>query len=256
MSYKRIKSFQGILNREDFNYISDEDNIEALKRILSRWSLIDEAEIKVIIAKINSYVRALDSFYRWTKSSIPEIREGCVKARTELLRIISLLEKNKERREKIKQQHLKKFFKNFLYGLSRILIGVKVMFDPDLVGSTTVTKEQIANYILDKEEGLGRRYRFNKLGPHNFVSTLSNLTMQEIIAVERLLKNPPRSQVRTANGWLDIGASRCPVRILIQPRKIGKSKAYFLFRKTVSGHRDYQQTMNNVNPEDVSFPTL
>src|SRR3989344_7651402 len=113
--------------------------------------------------------------------------------------------------EEVKQHTLKKFFKNFTHGLNRLLIGIRIMFDPDIVGNTSITREQLVNFILNKEEGLGRKYEFNTIGKNSFVSSIYNLNNKELIAAEKMLSNPRIKVSRFGGGrkieWKSLGES-------------------------------------------------
>lgn len=253
MSYKKLKNFQAILNREDFNYISNNYNIKELKILVLLIPTILESDIRPVNSKIKIYLRNLDSFYNWTRNSIPEIREGCLISRTELLRFIGLFEEELDRRKTVGYHQLKKFFKKFISGLNKLLIGIGIMFDPDIVGNTTVTREQLASYILDKKEGLGRKYEFNTLGKESFVNMLSALDNKELIATEKMLVNPQIRKYHTGGAgfgdWRVLGESRDPVRILLKRKRV-----YFLFRVT-SGHETYDR-IARIPPTKFKFSSL
>lgn len=251
MSYKKLKNFQEIFNREDFSYISNENNIKNIESWVLSIPTMDDSEVNELTRKLKYYLRSLESFYFWTKNTIPEIQEGIMKSRKELLRITELIKEPYERRSLIRWGSLKKFLKTFLHGLNKLLIGIRVMFDSDLVGNTTITNEQLSNYILDDKEGLGRKYEFNTQGNNAFVPILNSLDRKELIATEKLLERAPKNQVRVVHKWKDFGISRYPVRILIEPRRGRKDRVYFLFKVT-TGHRAYEDLVR-IPPEKLKF---
>lgn len=253
MSYKKLKNFKEIINRADFNYISNEHNINRISEIISRLAVPDGKEDSYI-SLLGQFLGNLDSFYIWINGkAVPDIKEGHSFCREQLERGISILRmRDLNKRRSISKGYIKKFNKMFLYGMSRILEGLRIAFDPNIVSSTSIEKGQLANYILDKVEGLGRKYLFNTAGPDSFVSGLSGLTKEEVVVTQRLLSTLPNSQVRRERGWIDVGIKNSPVRILIKPSTFGNDQVCFLFRNNDRGKARYRAKLD-VPPKKAQF---
>ena len=156
------------------------------------------------------------------------------------------MEKVYLKRKNISRGYCKKFNEMFLYGLKKFELGVQLVFHPNVLGSTNITKDQIIRYFFNKEIGLGKKFLYNKRGKHAFANKVSALNREELVVLLRLLVMPNSNQIRTYNGWIDIGISQAPVRVLIASR----DKVYFLYK--INEHRDYQAQLL-VSPDKVTF---
>lgn len=251
MGYKNLRNFQTILNRKDFSYISDHKKIKDVEEIiLCRISNPDGIE-SIHIKFLEEFLENLTLFYdSITGHNILGIKRGYLIVFKELQRCIELFSEQEFKRKSISREYCKKFNKTFLYGLSKLLDGIRAAFDPDILSSTKIDREQFIRYILDKVEGLGKKFLFNKTGRHAFVNKISVLNMPELIVTSRLLVRPSGNQVRTFNGWRDLGLGHAPVRILSEHRCLRKDKIYFLYR--LNEHDTYAAQLR-ISPDKVAF---
>jgi len=160
-----------------------------------------------------------------------------------------MLQLDRMKRAGMSGNYRKKFQRLFLHSLNMLLSGIRIVFDPDSMTGSNITQEQIALYILDKKEGLGRKYVFNSKGRYAFANRLKDMSRQELLAIERLLLHPERQTRASNTGWLEFGRGQSP-RILAQRNVLGKSAAFYLFK--VAEHRDYENQLNLL-PSKASF---
>ncbi|MBW2988275.1 hypothetical protein DRJ48_04025 [Candidatus Woesearchaeota archaeon] len=251
MYYKGLINFQIIFKRDDFNHISNPNIIEAIKQVISFCLISPDKREKEHAAQLSVYIQYLTSFYNWIEGrNIPDIHHGYTVIVEVLKRCIWLFSLPEPKRTTISRGYAKKFSKTFQYGLARMLSGIRAAFDPDLVGHTRIERDQLIRYIFDNKEGLGRGFLFNMLGRFAFVKRVSQLPIQEIEVTERLLIRPSGNQIRRINGWLDLGVSGCPVRVLAVPSTFGRDRVYFLFR--ANEHPAYQAHLQ-LSPKSVPF---
>ena len=253
MAYKNLKNFKHIFGRGDFNYIGDLGHIGVITEILLYHLAVPDGKESTYIGLLEEYVKNLDSFCIWVKGSIiPYIQEGYIISKRELARAISILKSPENKRTSISGGYLRKFKKSFLYGLSRLLEGIRLAFDPSLIPATNIDRGQLVRYFFDKKEGLGNRFLFNKQGNQSVANKLNSLNRDELIKTIKLLLK--QSQVRTTrNGWIDLGSKATPIRILLIKHKLlgfGRDIVCFIFR--LAEHRDYDEQLN-VPPQKVRF---
>lgn len=253
MSYKNLKNFQVIFNREDFNYISDHKKIKEIEEIIFCILNPDNRE-SIHIKSLEEFLENLTTFYNSVAGhNIPNIKRGYLIVFEELQKCIKLFSEPELKRRSISRGYCKKFNKNFLYGLSKLLDGIRAAFDSDIISSTEINRNQYIRYILDNVEGLSKYFLFNKAGRHAFSNKIGGLNKQELIVTARLLIRPPSNQVRTFNGWRDLGLGHTPVRILSVHSSFGKSKVYFLYR--LNEHDAYEAQLKK-SPEKEVFSAV
>ena len=248
MSYVKLELFAPIFDREDFSYISNLRNIKRISEtLLYKIPYPDGNEKKLHIPLVQDYYNNFMSFCGWIDAdSVPDIRNGFFVCREELLRGVNLLGMEQSKRIVLqKGGYVKKFNKNFLYGLNRIYNGIKTAFDPKIKTKTNITNEQLIRFFLDKNVGLGRTYLFNTNGEHAFVNKLNGLSRKYLFIVLRLLIDPPVNRTRSVNGWFDVGQAESHIRILIKTTYFGfgKDEVAFLFL-TKSDHVEYQKIVS------------
>ncbi|MEK6892398.1 MAG: hypothetical protein AABX25_04385 [Nanoarchaeota archaeon] len=244
MTYKELKNFQEIFGRKDFSFISEPVNIGEISEIILTKLANPDGNDEYYISKLNLFMNNSSSFFNWLGGAvIDEIKEGYTAIQQILSQIIGLFKQPPDKLAAIGRGYFRKFNKTFLYGLSRIMKGIRTVFNPELVSATNIDRNQLERFIIDKREGLGDRYVFNTTGNHAFIRKLKLLNKAELIVAERLLLNPQKAR-RTRNGWIDFGEKRAPVRILVKPRTLLKDEVYFLFR--ISEHKDYDQRLNSI----------
>lgn len=235
MSYKKLQNLRYIFNRADYDYLSDNNKIKIL-RLRLEYNLYSPTSLdSVYKSDIKDYLNALESFCGWLNSA--PITAGSAFCKEQLQEILKLFEQSTEVRILLASRG-KKLFKNLCTGLSIILDGVRLSFDPNNIGSTNITEDQIIKYIQDGNEGLGRKYRFNTAGKYAFANKISQLSKQELIVTMRLLMRPSGNQIRTINKWKDLGIGGSIIRILVEPHTFKKDKAFYLFR--LNEHDAYQ----------------
>ena len=246
MSYKNLGNFKEIIQRDDFSYVCDESNIHQIKNIMLNKIYFPDGREITYVEQLKEFLTYLDSFCGWIGNGIPDINNGSALCREILARCVNLLEASESKRTFIRQRHVKRLNKLFLYGLSKILDGIRAAFDPAVITSTNIKKEQLARYFLDKTEGLGNRFVFNRAGRDGSANKLNSLEMPELIATEELLLNLPK-QRRTRNGWIDYGARQDSVRVLVIPNKsfglFGKDLVVSIFR-TNPEHKAYERQLD------------
>jgi len=251
MGYKNLKNFQNIFNRADFNYISNLQTIERIGEIITISISARDKRESEHVKELKDYITNLNSFYQSiAAANVPNLNEGYNLIVEELQKVIRLFSEIIFKRESISKGHLRKMKKTFLYGLSRLLDGIRAAFDPDIISSTRIDNQQFIKFILDDTEGIGKYFTFNEVGKDSFIKKLPTLNQQELIVTARLLTRPSANQVRTINGWRDLGLAHAPVRILSKPAKFGKARVYYLYRS--NEHTQYQSKLD-ASPERAIF---
>ncbi len=250
--YCQLQNFRAIFNRGDFNYIADAGIISRITRVVGSLTNPKESN-KTSAYELKIFLKNLDSFYDWLNSGVGVFNKGHKAAEKALVTAIAICEAPPERRLKISRSYLRKLNRNFLYGLSKLVVGIRKSFGVDELAKTNINAVQIANYIISKDEGLAKKFLLNHIGNHGFVNKLDCMPKQELIVVMRLLLRPSANQVRTFNGWCDLGLGHAQVRILTQKHTFGKMRVYFLFR--LSEHRDYERQLA-VPPDRTRFSWL
>ena len=240
MSYKSLKNFSKILNRQDFEIISDEANIKSIILIIkNKTSDPDGNEIEYI-NNINIYNKNLISFYKWlspiTKGN-KDLDQGFNLCYEVLSRASKLLQENELKRKSISNNYLRKFNKQFLKGLNRILQGIRISFDPLLLGNTRMQERQIVNFILDENEGFGRYYGFNSKGAFAFYKRIETFDRPDLILINSKLSRGPDRKIR---GWLDYGERNEKIRILAKKGFLGKVQIFFLYHNQGSEKKSYE----------------
>lgn len=244
MTYKNLKNFQKIFSRADFNYVSEHVNIYEISELILLHASYPDGKEQDYIFKLESFLNNMASFINWINGKkIKNIENGYHFSEQILSQVLRILKQPDFKRTAISGAYLKKFNKVFLYGLSAILKGIRTAFNPDVVSSTRINEDQLRRYILDKIEGLGKKYLFNTTGRDAFVNKIGSLNRYQLIIVERLLFTLPSSQLRKYNNWLDLGLGNTPVRILIRPRSLRKDEVYFLFM--AKEHSNYTWHLNS-----------
>jgi len=243
-------NFKHILQRADFDYIIDENNIDRVVQIVME-SLAVQEDTRKLQELIFDYMNQLMSFYFWLNArDVPDITIGFESAREKLAQVHGLLKEDIAKRRSISRNILKGLRDDFLYGISRLYKGLKTVFDPDLVTESNITKEQLVRYFLDEKEGLRGKFSFNKTGKYAFANRLDELTKEELVVSERLLLRPSDGQVRTYHHWTDLGTGRGLVRVLMHDSMFGRKKVFFVYRN--SEHPDYEAQLR-IPPDKVSF---
>lgn len=257
MSYKNLRNFGSIINRKDFDYVSDLTRINQIIEIILYRLTVPDGKESYYIKLIKEYLENLESFYSWINGdNITYLKEGYYFCQQELARMANILimpETELYKRRGISKGYLRKFNKLFLYGLSMVLKGIREAFTPALVSSTGIDQKQLAKYMIDEVEGIGTKFLFNTNGKYAAAKKLNGLTKQELIVAERLLSELIHART-TKTGWIDLGEKRLPVRILLVNNKklgiFGRDIVAFIFR--VGEHHDYEKQLK-MHPDKSSF---
>ncbi len=257
MSYKNLRNFKDIFNRDDFNYICDNARISGVSEIFLYRIAMPDGKESAYIKLLENFLINLDYFYMWLSGDkIPDIAGGYSICKEELVRSMEILRLSADKRASISKGYRKKFKKLFLHGLSKLLKGIRSAFGPSLISTTDIDKYQLVRYFLDEKEGLRNKFLFNTAGKYNAVAKLQLLNRKELIEAEKLLlnQNPKRT---TRNGWIDLGSGGMPLRILLI-----KNTEFGIFRKDVVGfifrlaeHQNYNKQLNT-SPNKVGVQLL
>src|SRR3989344_7156771 len=161
MSYKNLKNFRGIIYRADFGYVSNISNINNISEILLLHLRNPDGNETDYILILKKYLGHLESFFNWFNCNIiSPINEGgkiCLEELSTGIKILSLPKTEDFKRTSISRGHTRKMNKMFLFGLSSLLEGIRLSFRPQFIAQTSIEKEQLVRYILDNQEGLGKR---------------------------------------------------------------------------------------------------
>lgn len=248
-SFTDLENFQNIFEREDYNYISNNKNIAEVSYIIRNIRYIEHSNIKKLII----YLNQLESFYDWIGyQSIKPLEDVYYPLRDLLIRVIDIIKDNKK--EIVSSGYLRKIKKNFEYSLINFLRTIRIVFaTPEYITVSNITSLQLRKFILDKVEGVGSLYSYNKMGVYSFVNTIARLNKIELAVTIRLLLRPSANQIRKINGWTDLGIKGTAVRILLKREFLGKDKIYFLYR--LSDHDEYDKQYI-IHPKKVLFKEL
>lgn len=257
MSYKNLKNFCHIFERDDFSYISDLGQINSITKILVYHLAVPDGREATHIELLQNFLINFDSFYMWLNATkIPNVVDGYTVCKDELARSIGILKLSNVERVVISKGYRKKFKKLFLHGLSKLLNGIRSAFDPSVISTTNINKDQLLRYFLDRNEGLRNKFLFNTAGKYNAVDKLQSLNKKELIEATRLLLNQrPIKIIR--NGWIYLGSGGMPLRILLI-----RHKEYGFFRRDIVGfifklaeHHNYDMQLNR-SPNDVEIQLM
>ena len=259
MSYEKLKNFQVIFGREDFNYISDSNKIKEIKMIMENISkpfndgqkLYYTDLLKKFSENLTSFYNQLIPHHKDTEKNLGDIESSYSIIYEKVEQCIKVFDEPDSKREKISKGYCRKLSKSFLYGLTKLLKGVRIAFEFSNIYLTKINREQLIKYIPDKREGLGRRYLFNKMGKYSFMKRIENFQKEELIEVIRLLTNPAEKQIRKQGNWLDLGYGKDVIRILCVHSPIGKDKVWFLFK--TKEHNVYEKMLRSSSPKTAQF---
>ena len=248
MGYNRLKYFQRIIPRDDFIHISNPRIILEIKALLRNCNHC--LEPRTASLQLQEYLRNLEQFAQWLGEDISEFNAGYRFCKESIEQTILLL--NRQQKMLIPGAKCRKLRKEYLYGLNRILSGLRLAFDPLFISKTRLTARQISTYILDRKEGLGQRYQFNTSGEHAPANKLGHLTRAEIEAALKLLARPNPGDIRTTrNGWLDFGSGSHTLVRILGKKKLGKDRIYFVYymAEHLKKKGPYQKTLETLTPE-------
>ncbi len=243
--FEQLARFNKILNNSDLEFIANEcSTVSKILYFLNNPSNKDEKNIR----SLQSFLNHLARLYEWAKTKkLPILDKAYLVISKLLVQGIRILKANPEYRRAISRGYCHKLKKVFLKGLQMLVNGLYVMFDPDIVSFTRINEKQLRNYFLNKDYGLASKFSFNTKGDYAFVKKIEELNKQELIIVERLLLKPS-NQVRTVNGWMDLGMKKCPVRILCSEH----NKVCFLYKNNNKEKPAYEEQLKTP-PSEVEL---
>ncbi len=247
MKYEKLEYFNHIFRQPAYHYISDKGLILQIRDVLQFHIADPGKNAAVSIKTIEEFLHNLEQFYTQIRGNT--LKKGYLLCEEILIHALKLLREPVLRRKTIPHRHLKKLSKKFLVAMSELYKGVIGAFDPDEIGSTSMTTEQIIQYIFDGVVGLKTQFSFNKTGKYSFARRIHNLDKHELVVVVRLLTRPSGGQVRRFNGWMDLGLGHTPVRMLGE-RTLLRKKIYFLYK--LSEHREYERQIRT-SPKQAEF---
>ena len=204
MSYKNLRNFQTILNRKDFNHISDHTKIKEIEDIiLYRISNPDGSEA-IYTKMLKEFLENLNVFYISIAShNVPDINRGYSIVFEELQRCINLFSEHKFKRKSISRGYCKKFNKTFLAGLNLIYLGLDDSFKLD--GGISLGNDYFANYLINSTTGLGNAYLFNE----SVINEIKSNNFSKKALQQFLLNLKKNHKIRdVGNGWQKYGSGR------------------------------------------------
>ena len=255
MAQEKLKNFKSIIDRDDFNYISEDRRIREVALTLENlWKSIHNDAEKLYCAKLlRDYLEHFTSFYKnlvpenkVVEKNLQDLSKGYKIVCESIEMCIRILGGSDIERESISKQYCKKFSKTFSYGLTNILKGIRKAFEHNNLYAVNISRDQIIKYILDEKVGLGKRYLFNKMGKYSFMSRVGYLQKKELVETVKLLTNPSKKQIRKQAGWLDLGYGKDPIRILCSHGRV-----HFLFKS--NEHQFYEKTLRGFSPKTAEF---
>lgn len=250
MKYERLRYFKDIFREPAYHYISDKGLILQVRDVLQFHIADPDKDTAVSIKTVEEFLHNLEKFYNQIRGDT--LKKGYSLCEEVLIHALKLLREPVLRRTTVSQRHLKKLSKKFLIGMSNLYKGIIEAFDPDELGKTNITIQQIIQYIFDDVIGLKTDFSFNKTGKYSFARRVHNLDKHELVVAIRLLTRPSGCQVRTFNGWMDLGLGHTPVRIL-GIKTLFRKKIYFLYK--LSEHREYERQLR-ISPKQAEFHAL
>ncbi|MCX8147229.1 MAG: hypothetical protein N3D84_02060 [Candidatus Woesearchaeota archaeon] len=255
---KRAEPFKNIFKREDFDYIFNRWNIEGISEIILKKLVspinpdkyIEDVFKESCQEKLNAFLEHIMSFCKFANSEhIHSMKKGYSMCEDSIYNTIKLFES--AHRESIPKGKVNKINKTFLKGLLKIADGARAVFDPLIIGDTSVDTSQLARYMLDNVNGLGRYFVFNKAGDDAAAKKIPLLNIEELVTTERLLLKPA-GHVRSIKGFREIGLSKDKARIFIRGRLLGRTQVYFIFKK--DGEHDKYENFLRSFKDARDFP--
>lgn len=247
VKYDLLNAFSVIFERSDFTFISLRPNVDRVVKILN-YDLYSEGDVSELIDFLRIYLHSLESFHSWINAprEAVDLISSLTQARSVVEQAIRLLSLDASMRVKIPRNQGKRMADDFIYSLSKLVAGLKLAFDPDIIIATAITRDQFARYFLNRVVGLARNFAFNSIGRHSSANKIAELDKRQLSVTERLLLRE-HGQERTFGGWRDYGERGTAVRILAKGVVSGRSRVYFIYR--VNEHPAYQDQLNNPNAD-------
>ncbi|MFW6024907.1 MAG: hypothetical protein ACOCRX_01050 [Candidatus Woesearchaeota archaeon] len=253
MSYKKLKNYRDVINRDDFSFISNQKRIVNISELIQYEIRNPIGKEKLFRSTFDNYKSNYSSFVNGFAKKIPDLFKS-EKYITEIFNnIIAILDLDISKREKVSGNYYTKFNKLFFRSLNLLYQGIKASFDPEIVSETNITKSQLIRFFLNKNEGIRKDYSFNTIGKHSFMNKITTLNKNELIVVERYLMKPSELNLRKFNGWYDFGKEKSPIRILSTKHTLRRNKLYYLFK--VSEHDEYQRYLR-IPPKKSKFKSV
>ncbi|MBI2565260.1 hypothetical protein HYV79_04750 [Candidatus Woesearchaeota archaeon] len=231
-----IKEFNVVLEETSLNYLLDEllkinmPNIYNQESMINLWENYKAQWINFVIKFDNVLVKSV-----WNDLQLV------------IDQIIILLNEPADRREMINWKKIKNILLEILSAFKQLRkFFVNNIFTPENIVDSGLSVNQICDFILDKSIGVGAQKVWNVQGAFNPLKRLKNydFNIEELRVIIRYLTKPPKNEIRTANDWIDLGAKKSPVRIILKSKKTcSESCVYAIFK--VSEHRNYERILAN-----------
>jgi len=251
MGYKNLRNFQTILNRKDFNYISDHKNIKDIEEIILYSISNPDGRESIYIKLLENFLENLTSFYdSIVGHNIPDIKKGYLLVIEELQRCIKLFSEPEFKRKSISRGYCKKFNKTFLYGLNLIYTGLDESFKVD--GGVNLSTTYFVNYLIDSNIGLGSKYIFNQ----KVIDDIKDNNFSKQVLQQFLSNLNNKHKVREAGkGWEKYGTGRGDGYRAYGTKKhvFQKARIYFLIPNNPKIKQRTDDYIRDNDPSTVPF---
>ena len=120
MKYKKLHNFKDIINRTDFEYISNMNNIKQIEVIIEVNILNPSINDKICVQLLRDFNSSTETFHNSINGqNIEFLRKGYYETRREIENALNIFAKvNSEDRRIIGRHTIHKIKKRFLMGLS------------------------------------------------------------------------------------------------------------------------------------------
>jgi len=163
MSWEKLRNFDHIIDRKDFSYVVSEKHTDAVKLSMQNIATHADEGINAIVEFLEEYYAEYCRFLEWLHGHGVHDFDMAKRLGRRIQEVIGPLKS--ERRESIPVRKCKALWKDYCFAMNRLLAYLRGVFLPDTRSNNKpLTKEQLATYILDDREGLGRMNTFNTVG--------------------------------------------------------------------------------------------
>lgn len=228
MGAESLSNFKDIFERDDFSYVCDKMSVVC--DLIIKVKYPDVGDRKDLLSVGKKYVECLNSFAEWINPvRVPSIIESCKGAVATINWAISMHSQPDEKKSAISRGYINQMKRRFSSFLSSLLIGIRAIFDPDIISESNITQRQIAKYILHKKEGYGRFYLFNKAGGYYaFAKHIFDNEFDRHHAIEAFWNLKQKREYKR-NGKLIVWGDG-DVRIHLSTHTFGKTRIYSVYR--------------------------
>ena len=249
MGYEDLEHFNSVIGKKEYEHISEPQRILSISSFIAKKILVENP-----ITLLQRYKENLLSFYTSFKGeNVPDIEKGFNGVNLVIDSVLSMLDSGEF--SFLSKEDAKKKAAEFITSLELILSGLRMAFEPRFKGTTKIDKKQMARFLLDKIEGLGKVYSFNSLGKNSPSKKFKKLTVPELWEVNRLLRSNVERDTKS-NGWTAIGTESTPIRMLSSGKIFGKDKIFYVYnmREKLLGKKGhYLPTITNRKAKKEPF---